>query len=420
MTRVLQVGKYFPPASGGIEAVTVAIRSELASMADVTTLVANHDEGWTSEPYPLLSSRHAIIRSRNIGRLFSMPICPSLPAELARYTSSATGGEGAGVVILHYPNPMAAAAFVLARPRCPLVVFYHSDIVRQRALGAVIGCLTNKVLRRADAIVVTSPTLLLHSKTLRPFRHKCTVVPLGIDPTRWMSLDSTSESGAIAPSDPLHRAFTGRTVLFAGRLVYYKGVEVLLKAMTSVPDAQLVLVGRGPLGSRLRLQSRELGIANRVHFAGRVSDERLRDYYRAASVFVLPSIAASEAFGIVQLEAMAAGTPVVSTRLKTGVPWVNRHRMTGLTVPPKDPIILAKALRELLDRPALASRYGSNGQGRVLGRFTLEHFRKRLWSVLETVLVSGEGNLKPRPRRRSSRATVSRPAARVTEVVTHA
>ena len=420
MTRVLQIGKYFPPASGGIEAVTAAIRSELAPLADVTTLVANHDEGQISEPYPPLSSRQAVIRSRNLGRLFSMPICPSLPAELARYTSPAAGGEGADVVLLHYPNPMAAAAFVMARPQCPLVVFYHSDIVRQRAMGAAIGCLTNNVLRRADAIVVTSPTLLIHSKTLRPFRHKCVVVPLGIDPKRWMPLDSTADSGVIAPSDSLHRAFTGRTVLFAGRLVYYKGVGVLLKAMTSVPEAQLVLVGRGPLGPRLRRQSRDLGIADRVHFAGRVSDERLRDYYRAASVFVLPSIAASEAFGIVQLEAMAAGTPVVSTRLKTGVPWVNRHRMTGLTVPPKDPIILAEALRELLDRPALASRYGSNGQRRVLRRFTLEHFRKRLWRVLETVLVSGGGNLKPRPRRRSARPTVSRPAARVTEVVTHA
>ena len=413
MIRLLQIGKYFPPAAGGIEAVTAAIRTQLAPLAEVTTLVANHDEGEVVESFPPFASRQLVIRSRSLGRLFSMPICPSLPAQLARHTRRSAGGESADVLLLHHPNPMASAAYALARPTCPLVVFYHSDIVRQRALGAACSILTAHVLNRAAAVVVTSPTLLVHSRILRRHRGKCTVVPLGIDPTRWMPTTPAGEGG-IDPTDPMRQAFTGRTVLFVGRLVYYKGLSVLLEAMASVPHAELVLAGQGPLGPQLRQQARCLGIADRVHFAGRVSDQQLRGYYQAASVFVLPSTAASEAFGLVQLEAMAAGTPVVSTRLKTGVPWVNRHEMTGLTVPPNDSVTLAAALRELLDAPGLARRYGRAGQRRVLGRFTLEHFRQRLWGVLEAVLAGGGRRLRRR------RPPAGRPAEGVAEAAIHA
>ena len=141
MTRLVQIGKYFPPAAGGIEAVTAAVRTQLAPFAEVTTLVANHDDGELIETPPPFDSGQLVVRSRSLGRLFSMPICPSLPAQLLRHTGPGAKGSRADLVMLHHPNPMACAAYVLARPKCPLVVFYHSDIVRQRALGAAAGWL---------------------------------------------------------------------------------------------------------------------------------------------------------------------------------------------------------------------------------------------------------------------------------------
>ena len=348
--------------------------------------MANQGDNESAKPATTEGGRQLLIRSRSLGQLFRMPVCPLLPRQVAQHTSQASNGQGADVLLLHHPNPMAAAAVALARPTCPMVVFYHSDIVRQKALGAACAILIRHVLRRAVSIVVTSPTMLLHSAPLRGFRGKCVVVPLGVDPARWAP---QAERERIEASDPLHAAFGARTVLFVGRLVYYKGVEVLLDAMASVPRAHLVLVGDGPLAEPLQRHARRLGIAERVHFAGRVAEERLRRYYHSAAVFALPSTERSEAFGIVQLEAMSAGLPVVSTRLKTGVPWVNRHRMTGLTVPPGDAGALAGALSELLDTPSLARRYGSNGQRRVRSRFTLADFRQRLWRVVEAAAASG-------------------------------
>jgi glycosyltransferase involved in cell wall biosynthesis len=176
-------------------------------------------------------------------------------------------------------------------------------------------------------------------------------------------------------------------MLFVGRLVYYKGLEVLLEAMRRC-HGSLVIAGEGPLEATLRSIVSANGLARRVQFAGRVSDADLPALYRACDVFVLPSIAKTEAFGVVQIEAMAAGRPVVSTNLPTGVPWVNQDGVSGLVVPAGDPAALGAALERLLNDDALRLRLGERARLRAATMFSRERMVAAFKNLVETVVDS--------------------------------
>ncbi len=181
------------------------------------------------------------------------------------------------------------------------------------------------------------------------------------------------------------RYCSGPLVLFVGRLVYYKGLDVLLEAMCTCPG-RLLVIGCGPLDASLRARATQLGLDSRVEFLGQVPAETLIAYYRAADVFVLPSTESTEAFGVVQVEAMACGVPVVSTDLSTGVPWVNEHGVTGLVVPPGDRHALARAIRTLLADPALRLKMGKAGRRRAGERFTASRMVADFIDVIESVV----------------------------------
>jgi rhamnosyl/mannosyltransferase len=148
-------------------------------------------------------------------------------------------------------------------------------------------------------------------------------------------------------------------------------------------------VGEGPLLESLTSRAARLGVQDKVTFAGEISNQALAPYYAAARVFVLPSIARSEAFGIVQLEAMACGVPVVNTRLASGVPEVSIDGETGSTVPPGDASALAGAIATLLDSPTLRVRYGAAGRTRVQAEFTIHVMGERIRHVYAEALADG-------------------------------
>lgn len=165
---------------------------------------------------------------------------------------------------------------------------------------------------------------------LQPYKHKCDVAPLSID---LASVDCEN-------STPLNTALKGPIILFVGRLNYYKRVKYLLEAVKKV-EATLLVVGDGSRQSTLQELAQDYDLSDEIQFLGYLSEERLAAAYRAADAFALPSVEPSEAFGIVQLEAMTRGTPIVNTALPTGVPWVSQEDVTGLTVPPRDSAALA-------------------------------------------------------------------------------
>jgi glycosyltransferase involved in cell wall biosynthesis len=277
----------------------------------------------------------------------------------------------ADVVHFHHPNPTGIVSHLASGWRGPLVVTYHSDIVRQKVLGAVLSPLIDRFLSRASAILATSPQYLASSPVLRRHAARCRVLPFGIAAGEMREVDP-GEVAAI-------RARYGERIVFAaGRLVYYKGFEHLVRAMRAV-DAHLLVAGDGPLRRALEREAAEAGVAERVTLLGAVPD--VRPYYHAADVFALPSVARSEAYGIVQMEAMACGVPVVNTALDTGVPFVSPDGVTGLTVPPADADALASALTRLLDDPALRARFGAAGRARVEGELSADRMVERTLAV---------------------------------------
>jgi rhamnosyl/mannosyltransferase len=240
------------------------------------------------------------------------------------------------------------------------------------------------LLRHADAIVATTDDLA-KSPVLRESRSRVWTVPYGVAAER---CSPSSETETIARS--LTDELGDRVVLFVGRLVYYKGVDVLLHAMRGV-SGTLVIVGDGPERGRLEALAERLGLGRSVRFVGTVSrDAELGAYYSLAKVFVLPSVSHGEAFGIVQVEAALFSLPLVSTSLP-GVSWVNTDGETGIVVPPRDPRALARAINTLLDDHALATKLGESARARATTTFLSGAMAARMLAIYREALGRARG-----------------------------
>jgi rhamnosyl/mannosyltransferase len=351
--RVLQLGKFYEPVVGGIETHLSLLSEGLAASGVHVEVLVHHTERVTARE---TVRGIPVTRVGSLGRLLSANLSPGLIRELSRPFD---------ILHLHVPHPMGMLAYVMSRkPRHALVVTHHSDIVKQARTRAALKPLFRSVMTRADAVISTSERYLSSSAELGPYRAKARVIPYGID------LSAFTPALRESPKAREIRArHGGPLILAAGRLIYYKGFEVLLDAMKTV-RGHLLLVGDGPLRQKLTARARRNGIDDRVTFVGNVPNAEMGGYYGAADVFVLPSVARSEAFGIVQIEAMASGLPVVNTALASGVPGVSLNGATGLTVEPNDPSALGKALTGLLDAPDVRARFAAAARERAMEFFT--------------------------------------------------
>ncbi|MGA9771226.1 MAG: glycosyltransferase [Blastocatellia bacterium] len=362
--RVLHVGKFYPPYLGGMETHLQLLCKELKEFVSLKVVVAN--EGRES-----LREIVSGVNISRVGTLFTFaaaPVCPGMLQEIRE--------SQADIVHLHLPNPLAILAYLASGHKGKLVITYHSDIIRQKVLGALFEPMLHKVLKRCSAIIATSPNYIDSSSVLSMYRDRCSVIPHGIE------LDQFYEYGE-ADVAAIREKYGPRIVVSVGRLIYYKGFEYLVRAMESV-DGRLLIIGDGPLRESLTQQAKARGIADRVVFLGEIPN--IFPYYHAADVFALASIARSEAFGIVQLEAMACGKPVINTNLDSGVPFVSLHGETGLTVPPRDPDALALAINLLLDRDDLRAQYGRAARLRAQQEFGLDCMVSRTLQLYEKVM----------------------------------
>lgn len=356
--RVAHLGKFYPPARGGIERVLATLCADDSGAFDSSVLVMNTSRNTRTERV----GRVKVTRVGVAASAGSVPLAPSLPFKLS--------GIRADVIVLHEPNPMALLAYALARPRCSLVVWYHSEVIRPRwRYRLFYEPFLEFVLRRAARIVVASPPML-DVPALAGHRAKCVTIPYGLEAKAY---DATPEVLVMARG--LRAQISRPVLLFVGRLVQYKGVDRLLRAASSL-EADVVIVGDGPVRRELEALAKRLGMADRTRFVGDASETQLVAWYYASDVVVLPSISRQEAFGMVQVEAMLCSRPVVSTSVETGVPWVNRHGETGLCVSPGDTTELHSALGRLLNDPDLRHRLGVAGRARAKREFSAERMRR--------------------------------------------
>jgi rhamnosyl/mannosyltransferase len=367
MMRILELGKFYPPHHGGMETLLRSLSEGFVRCgASVECQVAGEGPANVFETVEGVSLR----RLASFGTALSTSLAPGYllgprfrPADLWHH---------------HFPNPLADAACFLGNRRTPLVITYHSDVIRQsRALFLYLPLL-RWLLRRATRIVTTSPAGIEYSPWLQPYRAKCEVIPAGINLAGFAATETVEREAAEIRSSTRGRPI----VLTVGRLVGYKGHRYLIESMKGL-EAELWMVGTGPLESELRQHAAALGLEDAVRFCGEVSPARLPALFHACEVFALASITPNEAFGLVQVEAMACGKPVVSCALRSGVPFVNLDGRTGLIVPPADAPALNGALRRLLGDAGLRRQLGAEGKARATREFEESVMVSRYWQLIQ-------------------------------------
>lgn len=294
-------------------------------------------------------------------RVAGLAVSPGLPLEFRRTRDTSD------VVHFHMPSPMAeAGALIGGIPSdTGVIVTVHADpaSTRYSTFKHVYTPIMRRILRRADVIVVTSDANR-KMEFLARFEQKVRVIPLpaAIDGARFRQRESIEDLRRRTGRELGLRA--GKTLIFVGRLVYYKGLDHLIAAIEHL-DVDLLIVGEGPERERLQAMAHDLGIAGRIRFCGFVSDDELQRWYMAADLFVLPSTRSAEAYGIVQVEAMSFGLPVINTALPTGVPEVSRNGETGITVRPADVSGLSNAIKSILENEELRRRFQENALRRA-------------------------------------------------------
>ena len=389
--RVLHIGKFFPPHPGGIERCVAELCGALKrSGVDVAALV--HAEPGSAGSQVHDPAGFDVTLATCHGQLLYAPVSPGFPALLSRLLRQFQPD------LLHIHLPNTSAFFCLLLPaarRVPWVVHWHADIPldsKRRLLRAAYAAYRpweRAMLRRAAAIIATSAPYRDSSPALAPWSARTHVIPLGIPP-----LQQARDTGAMAssPSEQLRRPDPFLHVLSVGRLSYFKGIDILLRAVAQVPELFLHVVGDGECRAALESLARELGIESRVRFAGRIDMDAagtaaLQAAYADADVFCLPSTDRAESFGIVLLEAMRARLPVIASAIPgSGVNFVVQPDVTGLLVPPGDVAALAAALRRLAADPALRENLGASGERRWRDDFTLDRAAARTLDLYRHLL----------------------------------
>ncbi|MFK0729844.1 MAG: glycosyltransferase [Gloeotrichia echinulata GP01] len=351
--RIIHLSKYYPPDRGGIEThVQTLAQTQAALGAKVHVFCVNgfDKQGNLSKQTKTVNEIDGNVQVTRLGRIGSFArfdICPELQKTLCQVVKKPNT-----LLHLHTPNPTMLIALTTLNKRVPLVITHHSDVIKQKVLKYLMRPFESLIYSQSSQVLTTSSLYIEGSKFLRFYRHKLSALPLGLEFYNYFQPNQT----ALAFSSSLKEKYQGPIWLAVGRLVYYKALHIAIEALSWVPGT-LIVVGVGPLEQELKTLAQKLGVEDRIVWLGYVNEDELIGAYHAATALWFPSNVRSEGFGLVQVEAMASGCPVINTNIPgSGVPWVSRHEQEGLTVPINDPIALAKAAKRLLNEPDLLNR----------------------------------------------------------------
>ena len=381
--RVTHLGKFFHPAHGGIERCLRSLAHAQARIGcSVRVICMDHERNRPNRVE--WDGPVEVMRIRRARSFAKFDHCPDLP-RLIRDTE-------ADLLHLHTPNPTMILGLILSGDKRPLVVSHHSDVIKQRLRRVLFSPMERACYDRARLLLAMSPPYIGGSKVLRRYPDRVAVLPIGLELAPF--LDPTADVREHARC--LRRVYEGPIWFFCGRLVYYKGLETALLALRSVPGT-LLIAGDGPARSQLEHFAARLGLKDRARFLGKVPrDDDLAAYYLASEAFWFPSNARSEAYGLVQVEAMASGCPVINTAIPhSGVPWVSRHEESGLTVPVDDPAAFAAAALRILHEPGLRDRLAAGARARAIAEFQCDAMGSRSKEFYSSTLAGARRDSGP-------------------------
>jgi glycosyltransferase involved in cell wall biosynthesis len=376
--RILHLGKFAQTWRGGIES---TLHDLLIGLADLRTFrlfkIAARDQ---SSPRLCKHAGYLEINVPMTGIWAGTPCCPTMPYLIWKLHQRAPFS----LVHLHLPNPMAHFASEFLPASVPRVISWHSDVVKQEKWLRLYQPSVNHLLAKSHRVMVANPYLAEKSEqiTVARARKIIDLIPYGIDLAYFASSCVQEKLNA------LKQQFSGNFIIFAlGRHVPYKGFSYLIDALCDLPkNIVLLLGGQGPLTIKLKQQSRQRGLEARVYFLGEIPQEDLPAFYQLCQVFCLPSIDMSEAFGLVQVEAMACGKPIVSCAILPPHARVNQEGVTGFVVSPHSAKALAQAIYQLYSSPILCERMGQAAYEFAQQRFTRSRMINQMQQVYEEVL----------------------------------
>lgn len=375
MANIVHFGKYYFPDPGGIESVTISLARGAVAYGHSVSVIC-----FKKSP----ANNEEVIDGVKVFRAPIGKIIASQPLGIKYLLQCVKAAKGADIVHLHAPNMLAALCALFVEEKTRLFVHWHSDVINKGILGKVFRPLESALLRRADAIVAATPVYADASTVLAPFKSKVSVVPYGVP-------ENARENFNVEFEPFFEKKVKNRKIILAvGRLVPYKGFGVLINAAKHLcNDSVVVIVGGGPLENNLRQAIEDAGVEDRVVLAGRCSDAELHTLFERATLFCLPSIYRAEAFGVVLIEAMTYGLPIVASDIPgSGVPWVNQHGVSGLNVPVGDSIALAEACNQILMSPELRKRLSEGARQRFAAEFTEEASVSRMMQAYERILTT--------------------------------
>lgn len=375
--KILQTNKAYYPKVGGIETTITTLSEGLVNKydEDVNVLTCNQIKSLKTINTKINGVNIRYVPTYNF--LASLPLSPGYFKEFTKYSGD--------ILHIHEPFPLADFSFLLF-PKLKsnfskIVVSWHSDIIRQKWVLLFYKKYLLNFLKGVDKIIVSNPNMINNSDFLPFFKEKIEVIPIGVN-INWTNScsksDDLSKEIRIANKAPL--------ALFVGRLVYYKGIEYLIEAISLVPDISLVIIGSGPLEKKIFEVINRLNLNSRIKIIPEVDEITLHAYFKVCDLFILPSVEKSETYGIVQIEAMACGKPVICTDLGTGTTFINQNEKTGLVVPPRNSKLLAEAINRLLSNDDLRRNLGTYAKERAFKDFTDEKMVAETYKVYQKLL----------------------------------
>jgi len=381
--KILQLGKFYP-IRGGVEKVMWALTYALAERGIACDMLcAMLPEDPVDEDHLLLcdeTPEGRVISFSPQNRIFCVPalakkaktmLSPAMVRWLRRHAAEYD------IIHVHHPDPMAALALRLSGYRGRVILHWHSDIVSQKILLGFYWPLQSWLVRRASVIIGTTPVYLRESRALKNAQEKTVCVPIGINPIIYDSRDA----------EELRATMPGKKLVFAlGRLVPYKGFGTLVEAARYLDDDYMVLIGgTGPMRDELIRRIIENGLENKVQLLGYVQTWDVPALFGACDIYVMSSQMKTEAFGIVQIEAMSCGKPVVATTIpQSGVSWVNQDGVSGLNVAPGDPKAMAEAIKAICTDPDVYLQYAAGAMERFETFFTSRLMIDKIVKIYES------------------------------------